>query len=66
MSESSLTGVTGSPKKKGLFKKPSSRPAAPSGGGFPVALSFTDDGTSALFIFFTNLMSCNYYFSSHL
>lgn len=43
----------GSPKKKGLFKKPSSHPAAPSGGGFPVALSFSDDGTS--FHFFLSL-----------
>ena len=35
----------GSPKKKRLFK-PASGPAAPSSGGFPVALSFSDDGTS--------------------
>jgi hypothetical protein len=37
-------GVMGSPKKKGLFKKPSSQPAGSSGGSFPVALSFGDDG----------------------
>jgi hypothetical protein len=47
-SESSLSGV-GSPKKRGLFTKPSSRTAAPSGGGFPVALSFSDNGESTPF-----------------
>ena len=51
LTESSFSGVMGSPKKKGLFKKPSSRPAAPSGGGFPVALSFSDDGMSTCFVF---------------
>ena len=40
-----FSGVMGSPKKKGLFKKPLSQPAG-SSGSFPVALSFGDDGMS--------------------
>jgi hypothetical protein len=41
----SWPGIFGSPKKKGLFKKTASQSVAPSGGNFPVALSFGDDGT---------------------
>ena len=40
----SWAGITGSPKKKGLFTKPASRMPAPLGGKFPVALSFGDTG----------------------
>ena len=40
----SLSDGTGSPKKKGLFKKPSSQSATPSGGAFPIALAFNDNG----------------------
>lgn len=39
-----LTAVIGSPKKKNLFKKPTSQHTAPSGSTFPVSLAFTDDG----------------------
>jgi hypothetical protein len=53
----------GSPKKKGLFKKPSSQAAAPSGGSFPVALSFGDNGMSMLLMnsgwFLTGRFSSN-------
>ena len=41
-------GITGSPKKKGLFKNPTSRMAAPLGGNFPVALSFGENGMSKM------------------
>jgi len=53
----------GSPKKKGLFKKPSSQAAALSGGSFPVALSFGDNGMSILLMnsgwFLTGRFSSN-------
>ncbi len=50
----------GSPKKKGLFKKPSSRTAVPSGVGFPVALSFSDDGMSTHFYLFPVILMLNW------
>jgi hypothetical protein len=67
-----FTGAAGSPKKKGLFKKPSSRAAASSSGdNFPVALSFNDNGKSKsdalyfyfYFYFFLRLMPLS---SSHI
>jgi len=40
------SGIMGSPKKKGLFKKSASQSATTPGGGYPVSLSFGDNGTS--------------------
>jgi len=48
----------GSPKKKELFTKPASWTAVSSGGNFPVALSFGDNGRSSSIVLIDYLNPC--------